>query len=222
MKTQKPKKPIFKQWWFWAIIVCLIIGLVLPDKEPAEAAPTISTEPATEVTTLPHTEAPTEAPTEVVPNRFDGYIEKPLTEFMAAVEEVGYTATYLADGVDFTEFIESVAEDYLVGGLTEDPVEKTVVVNLLLKSNADHEDAENKLSGKLEPVSAWVAVKEYGEAEFGDFEIHYLIGKIEEYAEDENTWFLKAECTVSGVEKVCEAKVTGTTAAPEVVSFDVY
>ena len=43
-----------------------------------------------------------------------------------------------------------------------------------------------------------------------------------EYAEDENTWFLKAECSVDGVKMTCEAKVTGTTEAPEVLAFDVY
>lgn len=214
----KVKKPIFKRWWFWALVVCLIIGLVLPDKEPAEAAPTISTEPTTEATTTPTTEAPTE----VAPNQFDGYNEKPLTEFMAAVELSDYTATYLADGVDFTDFIDSLAEDYLVGELTEDPEEKTVVVDLLLKTNAYHEEVEKELREKLEPVVAWGAVEEHCQAEHGDFELHYLTGKIEEYAEDENTWFLKAECTIDGVDKICEAKVTGTTDAPELISLDVY
>lgn len=39
---------------------------------------------------------------------------------------------------------------------------------------------------------------------------------------DEDTWFLKATCTVNGEDKTCEAKVTGTTDAPEVIFFDVY
>ena len=214
----KAKKPIYKRWWIWAIVVCLIIGLILPDKEPAEAAPPISTEPAVESTTAP----PTETTAEVAPNQFDEYAGKPLVDFMEAVEETGYTATYLADGVDFTEFIDALAEDYLVGGLTEDTAEKTVVVDLLLKSNADQTAAESALREKLEQVAAWVAVEECCEAEYGDFELHYLVGKIEEYAEDENTWFLKAECTVLGIDKVCEAKVTGTSDAPEVIYFEVY
>lgn len=218
----KAKKPIYKRWWFWALIVCMIIGLIMPDKEPAEAAPTISTEPATEAVTSPLPEATTEEPTEVVQTQFDEYIGSSLKSFMAAVELSDYTATYLADGIDFTDFISSLVDDYLVGGLTEDPDEKTVVVDLLLKTNSYHEEVEKELREKLEPFAAWVAVEEYCQAEHGVFELHYLTGKIEEYAEDESTWFLKAECTIGGIDKICEAKVTGTTDAPELVSLDVY
>lgn len=214
----KAKKPIFKRWWFWAVIICMIIGFIMPDKEPAEAAPTIGTVPTTEAVTAPLPETSEED----APSLFDEYVNSPLTDFMAAVEESGYTVTYLADGVDFTSFIDLLAEDYLVGGITEDLDEKTVIVDLLLKSNADYVYAEKELKEKLDPAAAWVAVEEYCQAEYGDFELHYLTGKIGEYAEDESTWFLKAECTVAGVDKICEAKVTGTTDAPKVIFLDVY
>lgn len=219
----KVKKPIFKRWWFWALIVCLIIGLVLPDKEPAEAAPTISTEPATEAATAPPTEAPTEAPTEVVPNQFDGYIEKPLTEFMAKVEELEYTAIYLDHlGNDITDGIEWIADVYVVWELEEDPVAKTVSVEVRSVSSIEQDKMEEALKEKLETGSAWIAAEKYGEAEYGDFELHYILGQIAIYAEDENTWHLKAECTVFGIDKVCEAEVTGTSDNPEVIYFEVY
>lgn len=223
MKTQKPKKPIFKQWWFWAIIVCLIVGLISPNKEPAEAAPTISTEPATEATTLPPTEAPTEAATEAVPNQFDGYIEKPLTEFVAKVEELEYNAIYLDHmGTDITDGIEWIAEAYVVWELEEDPAAKTVSVGVRSISSIEQEKMEEALKEKLETGSAWIAAEKHGEAEYGDFELHYFLGQIAIYAEDENTWHLKAECTLFGNDMICEAKVTGTSDDPEVIYFEVY
>lgn len=54
------------------------------------------------------------------------------------------------------------------------------------------------------------------------FDLNYLTGKIDASANDENTWFLKAECSIDGTKKTCEAKVTGTTSNAEVISFDVY
>lgn len=154
---------------------------------------------------------------------FDEFVGKPLTELMAKVEETEYTASFFADGVDFTSFIDSLKEDYLVGGITEDTEAKTIEVDLLLASNAEHDEMTAALEEKLEVYYAWVAAEKYGQDQYGeDFELHYMIGKIEEYAEDENTWFLKAECSVDGVKMTCEAKVTGTTEAPEVLAFDVY
>lgn len=154
---------------------------------------------------------------------FKEYINKPLIDLMEKVGETGYTATYYADGVDFTDFIDSLKEDYLVGSVEEDPDAKTVKVDLLLKSNAEYDEIKAALEEKLELNSSWLAVQEYGEATYGEgFEVHYLVGKIEEYAEDENTWFLKAECTLSDSDMICEARVTGTTDSPEVIFFDIY
>ena len=145
---------------------------------------------------------------------------------MEKVEELGYTATYLNQGVDYTEILNFYTEEdcksLLVVSIDEDPIAKTVVVNLLPGSFVENEDAEDALRDKLEVGSAWNAVEDYGEAEFGEFELHYLTGKIAEYADDKDAWFLKAECTFYGIEMVCEAKVTGTTAAPKVVSFEIY
>ena len=242
----KTKKPIYKRWWFWLIVVWLLSGFITlisscsfllksaSDFDPnqftiptviesltethAEASTDAPTAPPTEEITEPLTEATTEAASTL----FDEYVGKPLPELMAKVEELGYTATYLADGADFTEFIDLLAEDYLVGNLSEDPNQKSVIVDLLLKSNAKHEEMEAALKEKLEIGSAWIAVENYGEAEYADFELHYLLGKIEEYAEDENTWFLKAECTVMGLDMICEAKVTGTSDNPQVIYFEVY
>ncbi len=250
----KSKKPIFKKWWFLAIVIWLALGFATliaacsflanaakdivvediptipnvfgtdaaPSEEPTTVPPT---ESAIETTTSPTTH-PTEAPTEPVANQLEKYVKKPLVELMARVDELGYTATYFNQGVDFTEILTFYTEEdcksLLVVSIDEDPFAKTVVVNLLPESFVENEDAENALRNKLEIGSAWNAVEDYGKDEFGEFELHYLTRKIAEYADDKDTWFLKAECTFYGIEMVCEAKVTGTTAAPNVIAFEIY
>lgn len=151
------------------------------------------------------------------------YEGKPLPLFMDKVNQLGYKATYLADGVDFSDFIDAMKEDYITGELIIDTYQKTVIVDLVLASNVDLAEKEAALKEKLELGSSWIAANEYGIDKYGSsFELNYLVGKIDESLYDENTWFLKAECTVNGQNKTCEAKVTGTTTNPEVVFFDIY
>lgn len=160
---------------------------------------------------------------EVAKTQLDDYVGKPLTETMAQIEALGYTATYEADGVDFTEFINDVKDDYLTGEIKEDPEKKTAAVTLKLIANAEAEAMEANLKEVLPEGTAWVAAKRYGKEMYGDgFDLHYLIGKIDASAENETTWFLKAECTVDGSKMTCEAKVTGTESTPEVIDFSVY
>ena len=153
----------------------------------------------------------------------ESYEGTPLPLFMDKVSQLGYKATYLADGVDFTDFIDAMKEDYITGELTIDTSKKTVIVDLVLASSVDLAGKEAALKEKLELGSSWIAAKEYGIDKYGSsFELNYLVGKIDESLYDENTWFLKAECKVNGQKKTCEARVTGTTANPEVVFFDIY
>lgn len=153
----------------------------------------------------------------------ESYEGTPLPLFMDKVSQLGYKATYLADGVDFTDFIDAMKEDYITGELTIDTSKKTVTVDLVLASSVDLAGKEAALKEKLELGSSWIAAKEYGIDKYGNsFELNYLVGKIDESLYDENTWFLKAECKVNGQKKTCEARVTGTTANPEVVFFDIY
>ena len=152
----------------------------------------------------------------------NSFVGKPLEEFIAKVDEMGYKATYLAEGEDFTEFIVDMADLYVVGELKIDIEKKTISVDLLSESKLERTEQKEALKEKLDPYYAWKAVEEYGIAEYYDFELHYISGKIAEELEDENTWFLKATCTVLGTEQVCEAKVTGTTDNPEVIDFYFY
>lgn len=147
---------------------------------------------------------------------------KTLTDSIKKIDELGYKATYMADGEDFTDFIDSVAADYTTGKLTIDENKKTVEVEIILTSNIEAENLKNTLNEKLDKGKAWLAVKHYGEANYQDFDLHYLAGKLAEDPANENTWYLKATCTIGGVDGTCEAKVTGTSENPEVITFDVY
>ena len=112
--------------------------------------------------------------------------------------------------------------DNIIKDIEVDNEAKKIVVNILPKDLYEANDVEAKLEQKLPQATAWSAVKKYGEEQYGKFKLHNLTGVIYAGAEDENTWFLKCECTADGEDKVCEAKVTGTEASPEVTSFDVY
>nr|DAG05064.1 MAG TPA: protein of unknown function (DUF4969) [Siphoviridae sp. ctuy39] len=151
------------------------------------------------------------------------YVGKPLSELMSKVDELGYTATYLADGVDFTDFIDAMKDDYLTGDIKEDAKNKTVEVTLKLIANEEAEKIKTSLNEKFPEGDAWVIAENYGQEKFGDgFDLNFLMGKIDASAEDENTWFLKAECSLDGTDMTCEAKITGTKDAPKVISFDIY
>ena len=104
----------------------------------------------------------TESETESTPTQLDSYVGGDLTDLMAAVEELGYEATYYNQGEDWTEILpmdDTWSQDFLVGELDEDPDAKTVSVDLKLKVNAEQEEMEGALEEKLNTVSAWKAVE---------------------------------------------------------------
>lgn len=201
------------------LVAALLIGAMLTACGGTEDAST-STDDG--VASRSQTESNTEQNTDEK-SKLSALTGVPLTDAMDKFDELGYAATYYADGVDFTEFIDDLKEDYTTGELEINESEKTVKVELVLTSNLEAEKLEDTLAEKLELGSAWNAATKYGENQYGStFELHYLTGKIEEAADDKDTWFLKAECSINGESKTCEAKVTGTTDKPEVVFFDIY
>ena len=196
-----------------------------PEKTTQEKTKAEESEETTEKETEAITSAAEEKSNEKGNNDIEilnSYVGKPLEELIAKVGELGYKATYLAEGEDFTGFIEDMADLYLTGELEIDTVQKTVSVTLVSKSKLEWANKKELLKEKLDPYYAWKAVEEYGIEQYYDFELHYISGKIAEELEDENTWSLKATCTIFGTEQICEAKVTGTTDNPEVVYFDFY
>lgn len=212
------------------LIVLVVIGVIGAiggggkdkdkETEKAEAPATTAvatTEAATEAKAV-------EASTEGEPSLYQQLAElkgKTVKEGKQALDATGYTVQYLNQGEDFTEFIDSF-DDNIIKDIEVDDSAKQIVVNILPKDLYEADNAEAKLEQTLPQATAWSAVKKYGEEQYKEFKLHNLVGVIYAGAEDESTWFLKCECTVDGEDKVCEAKVTGTEASPEVTSFDVY
>ena len=158
----------------------------------------------------------------------ESYAEKPVADFMAKVQELGYTTEYVDDGVDFTEIISDMQADYSVDTVEVDTEKKTVSVELIANSVLQTRQTTENLEAKLPASACWIAAENYGESQYPyGFELHYLMGKLAEEAYDENTWFLKAECTITNMfdaeaDGTCEVLVTGTEDAPQITSFNVY
>lgn len=173
---------------------------------------------------------------EAVSEMLDPYIGRPLAEVMAVLEEMGYTSTYTAQntGMDFTYAVmedEPTRDVFVTTGFRNIDTEARTVEVMMLGKDTIEEQKEQKESQKtleetLDPAVAWAAAEEYGKMIEPSFELHYLKGKLAEEAEDENTWFLKALCSVKTekgkVQGTCEARVTGTDDYPIVIYFYAY
>lgn len=101
--------------------------------------------------------------------------------------------------------------------------EETNKQEILQETEQNAEQVMIELAGKLQVQVAWQAVVRHGMEQYDSFELKYMPGQpVDEIAEDADTWLLRAECFVNSETKKCEAKVTGTTENPEVISFKVY
>lgn len=162
-----------------------------------------------------------------------------LSDAMSVVEQYSYTATYIhaQSGYDFTEEIKVFDNDqmakYVITEVDKiDTDKKTVTLKINTQDNIDADtkakETEAALSSKLSAGYAWTAAADYGKAEYPyGFKLHYMAGQLAQEAVDEDTWYLKATCTVTNEynatrEMECEAKVTGTDSNPEVIEFDVH
>lgn len=150
------------------------------------------------------------------------------TEAKPIIEKNGYKASYIYGGEDWGEVLDLYPEEelaeYLVRGIEDiDPEDKTITVELDTKTNVAYAEAEQALNEKLNQTSALIAVKEYGQRQYGDdFDLHYMMGLNDASAKDENTWSFKIEAELDDENKTVDAEVTGTTDSPEVISFDMY
>lgn len=181
---------------------------------------------------------PAPSPTAASPD-IESLSGSPLLDARAKVQDYGYSVTYVYEqsGLDFSDVIDTYTDDELAGWVvtkakTISDIKKTAqfVVNTPenIASNEAAAAAKAALESKLDPAYAWEAVERYGSSLYPyGFKLHWVIGKLAEEPEDENTWYLKAEATVTNafnadVKLNCEARVTGTTDNPQIVSFDVY
>ena len=167
-------------------------------------------------------------------------VGKNLLEVKNKIPEIGYTPKYFharASDEDFTDWFAGYTDEELqewivteVRNINAENKTVEIVVNTA-ENIANDQAAEAQLKAleeKLNVSSAWIAVKSYGEAMYPyGFKLHNFVGKLAESPSDDNTWFLKAECTVTNAfnaeaKLVCEAHVTGTTNNPQIVDFVVY
>lgn len=93
----------------------------------------------------------------------------------------------------------------------------------VVNSNNKQIQRESNLESRLSIVSAMSACDLYGQAHYKNFKLHGVLGKIAEYASDDNTWFLKYYVDANGYSnKNMECYVSGTTNSPAVTKFVIY
>lgn len=166
-------------------------------------------------------------------------INMTFTDAQNKLNELGYTATYVhqTSGLDMTEDLSVLPADELAKWVVTDlksfdSEAKTAQLEVNTSENISANEAqqatEEALEAKLPATYAWQAVSDYGEIQYPyGFKLHSIMGVLAEEAQDENTWYLKATCTITNeynaeYEAECEAVVTGTKDSPTVTSFAVY
>ncbi|WNF35102.1 hypothetical protein RJD24_11510 [Bacillaceae bacterium IKA-2] len=180
---------------------------------------------------------------EVIKSIYDDAVGELAYDIFKDLDKEGFEAEFIhaTSRQDFTTVVqfESDSEDeetYIPWVITElnsfDSDEKyaSFYINTEENMDADTKNLKNekKLTDKLSPSFAWGAVSMYGKHEF-PYGFKLKVSKmLAEEAIDEKTWFLKTNCHIknsSGVwneNAICEAEVTGTNEAPNVISFNVY
>ncbi|HJB45999.1 MAG TPA: PASTA domain-containing protein [Candidatus Mediterraneibacter surreyensis] len=176
---------------------------------------------------------------EIEQEQLDKLINLPLPDAQNKLSELGYTATFfhqdsdLEITADLSVYTEDELSKWIVTDIKSFDIDnKTIEIVVNTKENVAANEANknmlNTLQNKLGASYAWQTVEKYGEDQYPyGFELHYIMGKLAEEALDENTWFLKASATVTNAvgteaEMTCEAKVSGTNEAPQIVDFIVY
>lgn len=171
--------------------------------------------------------------------QINALVGKNVNEAKSVISSLNYTATYLHENTleDFTSMMgyeeESELNNWLIREVFDlDSSNKEVTFYVNHTENIERiekEDQQRKqLEAKLDPIDAWEAAQSYGKKQYPyGFKLHYLVGRLAERPEDDNTWFLKATCTIENeygnkYDANCEAKVTGTTDNPVVTYFVVY
>lgn len=97
-----------------------------------------------------------------------------------------------------------------------------------LAREAANQTIKEKLTVRLTPSIAWGTAETYGKDEHPNgFKLKIYNGILAETAQDENTWFLKANCEIKNnfgqwEKYVCEAEVSGTNDNPIVNYFLAY
>lgn len=157
-----------------------------------------------------------------------------LYDGITAANEYGFSVECKSEnnGQDLTDYInesdDNEKKSYEITDVLAVGGSKSVTFTVANELDKEEISIKETLSSKIDNGHAWIAMKEYGESQYPNgFDLDSITGRISEDALDENTWFLKATCTVTGSdgtseEFTCEANVSGTNEIPEVTNFSVY
>lgn len=221
----KPKKPFYKKVKFY--LLCFFgLVILMPIIKFAINSPEAQRN-VTTPTTVSEQQAGEETPK--VPN----YVGQNAVEAADALEAEGYAikATHATSGLDFTEEFKIDETDWIVIDQTP-PSDGVITLTINTQSNIDDVKAQDalleSLTEKLTPSIAWGTFDLYGEQEYPyGFDLHIVTGMLAETPKDENTWFLKATCTIENAfgnqyDTEAECEVTGTNDNPKVTRFYVY
>ncbi|MDR0854287.1 MAG: hypothetical protein LBN34_07950 [Clostridiales Family XIII bacterium] len=130
-------------------------------------------------------------------------------------------------GMDFTISVDYDDVPFIITD-QDAPIGKSVTLYINTQEMIDEGNAKNSQAAKLGVSYAWGALSMYGDSQYPyGFKVHMITGMLAEEPFDDNTWFLKANCTVKNqygtkLDAVVECKVTGTSDNPEVLDFIVY
>lgn len=229
-KVTAKQVPVYKQWWFWLIIILILAGIVStmkkdqPDTDSGAAEST--TQPAAE-----------EAQNDTT---IKDYTNNDAKLAFTELNNNGYTVKFVFDRPNqggFTEesFQKFINESFSSDSYAEMPFVVTQQINKdkevtlyveygsAVESNNAQAAREAGLEERLSIVSAMTACEQYGKRNYRNFKMHSILGKIAEYANDDNTWFLKYYVDYDGYQnRAMECYVTGTTEHPSVSKFIVY
>lgn len=175
---------------------------------------------------------------------YEDAIGKPAIDIYNELEKLGYKVSlkHAISKMDFTSSMQyesdpADVESYIPWIITDvdsySATSKTASFFINTQENIDgaqsRSTAKDTLQAKLAASVAWGAADVYGNSEYPyGFKLKIATGMLAETAVDENTWFIKATCEVKNEygtwmkNLVCEARVSGTTASPQIVDFRVY
>lgn len=161
-----------------------------------------------------------------------GLKNKTLTDALETLKSNGekYTIINASNKYDFTDEAKEWSTEYTDLWLVKDAtnIKGSWQLSITTQEAIDAENREKALQDKLDIAAALTAVEQYGEKEYPyGFKLKTFTGAYSETAIDDDTWSIKYGCKVTNMygatqTATCEAKITGTTSAPEVIAFSVY
>lgn len=206
------KVPFYKKWWFWGIVVVVgLIGLISGGNPSSELGTSI--------------------------NDYTGQDAKQAYDELTAAE---YEVSFVFDRNNNGGFTKEGFQDHVLKSFASESYNElpftvtkqsvsgkqvTFYVDYATSLEADKakKEREDALEEKLGLVESMTACEQYGKKNYPNFKLHGIMGKIAEYASDDDTWFLKYKVDADGYENMTmECYVTGTSASPQIEKFVVY